>query len=66
MGVIINSGANVDHDCFVADFAHLGVNACMAGSSSIGEFAFLQAGSALGYGASIPVGVIIPPGTGVS
>jgi sugar O-acyltransferase (sialic acid O-acetyltransferase NeuD family) len=66
LGVIINSGANVDHHCVIADFGHLGVNACMAGGSSLGEAAWLQAGGALGYGVVVPAGKIIPPCVGVN
>ncbi len=66
LGVIVNSGANVDHHCNVANFGHLGVNACMAGGSSLEEAAWLQAGSALGYGVTVSAGKIIPPGVGVN
>lgn len=65
-GVIVNCGATVDHHCIVADFGHLGVNASMAGGSSLGELAWLQAGSALGYGINIPAKTIISPGIGIS
>lgn len=66
LGVIVNSGANVDHHCNVASFGHLGVNACMAGGSILEEGAWLQAGSALGYGVTVPAGKVIPPGVGVN
>jgi sugar O-acyltransferase (sialic acid O-acetyltransferase NeuD family) len=65
-GVIINCGATVDHHCIVEDFGHLGVNACMAGGSSIGALAWLQAGSSLGYGVSVLAKTIILPGVGVN
>lgn len=63
--VIVNSGANVDHHCSVKNFAHLGVNACMAGGSVLGESALLQAGSALGYGVTIVANHIVDPGVGI-
>ena len=66
IGAIINSGANVDHHCTVGDFGHLGVNACMAGGSIIGDRAWIQAGSSLGYGVSIAADTIVLPGVGVN
>jgi sugar O-acyltransferase (sialic acid O-acetyltransferase NeuD family) len=59
-GVIVNSGATVDHDCEVANFGHLGVNTCMAGSSNLGEGAWLHAGNALGYGMSLSPWQVVP------
>jgi sugar O-acyltransferase (sialic acid O-acetyltransferase NeuD family) len=55
-GVIVNTGAVVDHHCVVADFGHLGTNACMAGGSVLGRGSWLQAGAALGYGVSVDAG----------
>lgn len=66
VGAIVNSGANVDHHCTVGDFGHLGVNACMAGGSIIGDRAWIQAGSALGYGVRIDSEAIVPPGVGIN
>ena len=50
LGVIANCGSVVDHHAKVHDFGHLGVNACMAGGATLGRKAWMQAGSALGYG----------------
>lgn len=61
-GVIVNCGATVDHHCTVEDFGHLGVNACMAGGSTLGRGAWLQAGSALGYGVKVPPAAVLKPG----
>ncbi len=61
-GVIINSGAVVDHHAQVHEFAHLGVNACMAASSVLGALALMQAGSAIGYGINILPKKILKPG----
>jgi len=64
-GVIVNSGAVVDHHCRLADFAHLGVNVSMAGGARVGRGAWVQAGSALGYGVEVADGVVLKPGTAV-
>ena len=58
---ILNCGAIVDHDSIVEDFGHMGVNACMAGASFLGRGAWMQAGSALTQGASVPAGMVLLP-----
>jgi UDP-3-O-[3-hydroxymyristoyl] glucosamine N-acyltransferase len=65
-GVIVNCGAVVDHDCRVGDYAHLGVNAAMAGGSIVGTCAWMQAGSTLGPGARGADGQVILVGEQVS
>jgi UDP-3-O-[3-hydroxymyristoyl] glucosamine N-acyltransferase len=64
-GVIVNSGAVVDHHAQVHDFGHLGVNACMAGGSVLGALAWMQAGSAIGYGVQLAAGTVLKPGEAV-
>ena len=61
-GVIVNCGATVDHHCRVESFGHLGVNACMAGGSVLGAQAWMQAGSALGYGVRVARDAVLEPG----
>jgi sugar O-acyltransferase (sialic acid O-acetyltransferase NeuD family) len=61
-GSIVNSGAVVDHHAQVHEFGHLGVNACMAGCSILGSLAWMQAGSAIGYGIQVVPGGVIKPG----
>lgn len=65
-GVIVNCGAVVDHHCLVDYFGHLGVHAAMAGGSVLGRGAWMQAGSALGYGVKIGTNVVLAPGEAVS
>jgi UDP-3-O-[3-hydroxymyristoyl] glucosamine N-acyltransferase len=65
IGVVVNSGAVVDHHGVVEDFGHLGVNACMAGGSFLGRGAWMQAGSALAYGVSIPAEATLNSGQAV-
>ena len=62
-GVILNSGAVVYHHCRVLDFAHLGVNAAMAGGSGLGRSAWMQAGAVLGYGVQVASNTVLAPGT---
>jgi sugar O-acyltransferase (sialic acid O-acetyltransferase NeuD family) len=64
-GVIVNCGAVVDHHAQVHDFGHLGVNACMAGGSVLGSLAWMQAGSAIGYGVQLAAGTVLKPGEAI-
>lgn len=66
IGVVINSGAIVDHHCRVEDFGHLGTGACMAGGSVLGPGAWMQAGSAIGYNTYINAKDVLVPCQGVS
>ena len=61
-GAIVNCGAVVDHHAHVHEFGHLGVNACMAGGSVLGALAWMQAGSAIGYGVQLTAGTVLKPG----
>lgn len=60
--VIINSGAVVDHHCVVEDFGHVGAGATMAGGSSLGRRAWMQAGASLGYRVSVANDDVLNPG----
>jgi sugar O-acyltransferase (sialic acid O-acetyltransferase NeuD family) len=62
LGVIVNSGAVVDHHAQVHDFAHLGVNASMAGGSVLGACSWLQAGTAIGYGVKVARDTVLSVG----
>jgi sugar O-acyltransferase (sialic acid O-acetyltransferase NeuD family) len=62
IGVIVNCGAVVDHHAVVEDFGHLGVNSSMAGGALLGKGAWLQPGSALGYGVKTPPSATLAPG----
>ena len=62
-GAIVNCGAVVDHHAQVHDFGHLGVNACMAGGSVLGERAWMKAGAAIGYGVHLPHDHVLEAGT---
>jgi UDP-3-O-[3-hydroxymyristoyl] glucosamine N-acyltransferase len=49
-GVLVNSGAVVDHDAICDPFSQLGVNASMAGGSRLGPRACLAPGEVLACG----------------
>jgi sugar O-acyltransferase (sialic acid O-acetyltransferase NeuD family) len=42
---ILNTGSRVDHDCALSDFVHLGPGVTLCGCVSVGEGAFVGAGS---------------------
>lgn len=54
---IVNSSANIDHDCLIADFASVAPGALLGGGASLGE------GSAVSIGAVVQQGVSIGRGT---
>lgn len=62
VGAIVNCGAVVDHHAHVEDYGHLGVNASMAGGTVLGAKAWMQAGSAIGYGVRISAETTLEPG----
>ena len=60
---IINTGATVDHDCVIGDFAHIapGVNLC--GGVVVGEGALVGVGSCAVPVAEIPAWCVVPAGS---
>jgi sugar O-acyltransferase (sialic acid O-acetyltransferase NeuD family) len=58
-GVIVNCGAVIDHDCEVGDYAHLGIQAAMAGGACLGAKAWMKAGSVLRTGCRVPEGEVL-------
>lgn len=44
-GVIVNTGASVDHDCVIEDGAHIAPGARLAGEVLVGERAFIGMGA---------------------
>ncbi len=45
--VIVNTRASVDHDCIIADGAHICPGACLAGSVQVGKATWIGIGSTL-------------------
>lgn len=65
VGVIVNHGAVVDHDCSVGDFSHIAPNATLGGNVCIGALCLVGAGATIlpgvriGEGAKIAAGATI-------
>ena len=52
-GVILNTGASIDHECVVGDFAHIAPGVAVAGNVTVGEGALVGIGAAVTPGCSI-------------
>jgi sugar O-acyltransferase (sialic acid O-acetyltransferase NeuD family) len=61
-GVIINSGAVVDHECHLADYVHVAPGAVLAGNVSVGESSFIGAQAVIKEGVSIGKNAIVGAG----
>lgn len=64
-GVIVNSGAIVEHDCRVGGFCHVGPKAAMGGFVSVGDRTWLGLGSNIIHGIKIGEDVIVGAGSTV-
>ncbi|MGA1332915.1 MAG: acetyltransferase [Ilumatobacteraceae bacterium] len=62
---IINSGANVDHDCVIGDCSHIGPNAALAGEVIVEENVFIGTNATIlprikiGSGSTIGAGAVV-------
>lgn len=63
--VIVNTGAQVDHDCQVADYVHLAPGVILCGTVSVGEGTFIGAGAVVIPGIKIGKWSIIGAGSTV-
>lgn len=61
-GVIINTGAVVDHDCAIADFAHVAPGARLAGNVRVGERSLIGIGATVVPGISIAADAFVAAG----
>ena len=43
--IIVNTGAQVDHDCAIADYVHLAPGVILCGTVTVGEGAFIGSGA---------------------
>jgi acetyltransferase-like isoleucine patch superfamily enzyme len=60
--VIVNSGALIEHDCIVGDYAHVAPNASLGGGVHIGSFCLLGLGAVVLPGVTVGSGSIIGAG----
>lgn len=63
--VIVNTGAQVDHDCIVHDYAHISPNATLCGAVEIGEGAWVGAGATVIQGMKVYPWEVVPAGSTV-
>lgn len=62
-GVIVNSGAVVEHECILEDYVHIAPGATLAGNVRVGEGSFIGAGSVVKEGITIGKNCIIGAGS---
>lgn len=62
-GVICNTSCSIDHECQVADFAHIGPGAVLCGNVKVGKGSFIGANAVIRQGLSIGNNVMIGAGT---
>lgn len=62
-GVIVNTAASVDHDCRVADYAHLAPGVRLAGCVEIGEGTWVGIGAIAREGISIGARTLVGAGS---
>lgn len=60
--VIINTGAQIDHDCVIEDYAHIAPRAVLCGNVSVGEGTLIGAGATVIPGKKIGKWVTIGAG----
>jgi UDP-perosamine 4-acetyltransferase len=60
--VIVNTGAQLDHDCYVGAHAHIAPGAHVAGEVEIGDGAHIGIGATLVQGVHVGAGAIIGAG----
>lgn len=61
--VILNTGAQVDHDCIIGDFVHIAPRAVLCGRVEVGEGSLIGAGATIIPGTKIGAWVTIGAGT---
>ena len=63
IGVICNTYAVIEHECVIADFAHIGPGAVLCGNVTVGENSFIGAKSVVRENINIGKNVIIGAGS---
>lgn len=64
--VIVNTGAQIDHDCVVHDFAHLAPGVILCGTVHIGEGALIGAGATVIPGIKVGKWAVVGAGAVVT
>jgi UDP-N-acetylbacillosamine N-acetyltransferase len=62
-GVIINTGAVIEHECNVQDYSHIAPAAILCGNVRVGEFAFIGANAVVRNNISICSDVVLGVGS---
>lgn len=62
-GVICNTNCNIDHECIIHEFVHLGPGAVVCGNVTIGENTFIGANSVIKQGITIGRNCMIGAGS---
>ena len=62
-GVIINTGATIEHEVKIGKFSHVGPNSTVCGGSTIGENVFIGANAVIKQGVQIGDNSIIGAGS---
>ena len=65
-GVIVNYGANIGHDCAIADFAFIGPGAVLTGDVRVGSGSLVGAGAVILPGRSVGSGAVVGAGAVVT
>lgn len=65
LGVILNTGCRVDHDCQIGDFVHLSPGACLAGGVCVGARSWIGIGAVVREGIRIGRDVMVAAGAAV-
>ena len=63
VGVIINTGAIVEHECFIDDYSHIAPNSTLCGNVRIGKNVFFGAGAVAKQGIKIDDNAVIGAGS---
>jgi len=62
-GVIVNTGAIIEHECVIGEFSHIAPGAVLAGNVKVGNGSFVGANSVVKQGIKIGNNVIIGAGS---
>ncbi|MET0636024.1 MAG: acetyltransferase [Chitinophagaceae bacterium] len=63
LGVVCNTSCSIDHECRIADFAHIAPGAVLSGNVTVGENTFVGAGAVVKQGVRIGKNVVVGAGS---